>query len=428
VATLVELVFLLVTRTRGSWLAAACGLATVLWLVLVRQRVPRQVWLIVLGALVAGAVVAAIPAPANTRDVGDTKRYSSILTVLHQGLDVHSSALRTRVGFWRRSVGMLAEHPLLGVGPGNWPVIFPRFAEPGASEEGILSATLVPRQAHDDYVERATETGLLGMAALVALGVAAARATRKRLATDTPEARVATTGAAGALVALLALAPLSFPLEMPGTIALAGLALGLVVTDRDAADRPWGPALYLPSVAIGAALLVVVPLRAERQARGSKWIEAAEQALHANKGVPGAVAALEALDKARVALPPSYWVELRTAQMLLREKRNDEAIAAAKRVIGIEPYSPNGWGVLSVAYRAAGRPEDSKAAATRGLEIMHDYPLALDARADAEERLGDLAAAEADRARIRDIAEHAGDDATRNTARNLSRPPATSAR
>ena len=90
--------------------------------------------------------------------------------------------MRTRLGLWRRTVAMSAEHPLLGVGPGNWPVAFPRYAEPGAMRDGVLTATRAPRQAHDDLLERLAETGIPGLLALGLLGASTATAARRRLA------------------------------------------------------------------------------------------------------------------------------------------------------------------------------------------------------------------------------------------------------
>src|SRR5205823_2096188 len=131
------------------------------------------------------------------------------------------------LGLWRRTVTMVRDHLWAGVGPGNWPVYFPRYAEPGASRDGVLSATTAPRQAHDDLLERAAETGLVGLGALLVLGAGVATSARRRLAVE--GARTSAAAASGALVALVGAGVTGFPLEMPATLALGGLALGLVV-------------------------------------------------------------------------------------------------------------------------------------------------------------------------------------------------------
>ena len=71
---------------------------------------------------------------------------------------------------------MARQAPLGGVGPGNFPVLFPRYAEPGAKADGVLTPALAPRRVHDDLLERLTRNRRAGLAALLALYVALARA------------------------------------------------------------------------------------------------------------------------------------------------------------------------------------------------------------------------------------------------------------
>ena len=136
---------------------------------------------------------------------------------------------------------MIATAPGLGVGPGNWPVFFPLFAEPGATADGVLTATLEPRQAHDDVLERTAETGVVAIAALIVLGLVTGMAARRRLANAAPGGEHdALAGASGSLVSLVALSVPGFPLEMPGTLMLGGLALGLVAARRAHSAIPDG--------------------------------------------------------------------------------------------------------------------------------------------------------------------------------------------
>jgi O-antigen ligase len=152
-ALALELMYLAVTRARGAWLGAACGLGTTLWVIQLRwSRTSRWV---AAAAVVAAVVAVSLPGRYNPRDAGDRKRYSGVVDVVEEGFDSRSTALKTRFGLWRRTWSMIGDRPILGVGPGNWPVEFPRYAEPGATQDGVLSATLAPRQAHNDYLERA---------------------------------------------------------------------------------------------------------------------------------------------------------------------------------------------------------------------------------------------------------------------------------
>ncbi len=421
VSLALELVFLAVTRTRGAWIAAGCGLGTALWWAGV--RLSRASMRIALGALVVAGLAASIPAHFNPREAGDAKRYAGVTDVLREGLDAHSTALRTRLGLWRRTLTMIHDHPLLGVGPGNWPVLFPRYAEPGAADDGVLTATRVPRQVHDDPLERAAETGIPGLIALAVLVAGAAIAVRRRLRSGDERERTVTAAAGGALVALGALSIGSFPLEMPGTLALAGLALGLIATDPPLEPRVPPAAtsrMRTAAVLAGAtALVACVAIRAERNVQGSRWLGVAERAMRRDRGPAGASDALTALQKSLAATPGDYRAELRTAQMLLRQDRPVESAAAVGRALQVERYAPSAWAALAAADLAAGKPDAARAEATEALHLLEDYPFALRVRARAAERAGDVATAQADLARIESLAAGALDEDTARTAREL---------
>jgi O-antigen ligase len=423
VAVTLELVFLAVTRTRGAWLGAACGLVATA--ALLRLRWPRGTLAVAVAAAVMAIVAASWPARYNPRDVGDAKRYSGVVDVLEAGLDPRSTAFRTRLGLWRRTLAMVTAHPWFGVGPGNWPVVFPLYAEPGATQDGVLSAARAPRQAHDDLLERAGETGIPGLLSLVALVGGVAMAARRRLREIDYGTRTAAAAAVGALTALGVVSLSSFPLEMPGTLALAGLALGLVVADAPppAAHPVRFPVLTYAAV-VGALVLVAgAVVRAERSVRGGAWLGAAERSMRRDRGPAGATEALDCLKRTLDVTPNDYRARLRVAQMLLREHRPDESAQAARSALSIEPYSPNGWAELAAAELALGDAGSARRDASQALSFLGDYPLALHVRIRAAEAEGDQASAQADRRRLQALAEGAADRDTANDARALLGSP-----
>src|SRR5204862_8212082 len=158
--------------------------------------------------------------------------------------DPASPVVRTRLGLWRRTRALYREHPLAGIGPGNFPVMFPLHAEPHAAADGVMSATMVPRRPHNEVLERLAESGPLGLAAFLAVfaaaiatALSAARAARGRAA---PEAGMgeldAASAAAGAVAACFGCGLTAFPLAMPATALLFGVSLG--VLDAVAAPAP----------------------------------------------------------------------------------------------------------------------------------------------------------------------------------------------
>ena len=363
VAVALEVLFLAATRTRGAWVGAGVGLGMMVWLGQVRPS--RR--MLLAGGLVAIAVVlvAAVPGRFNPRDAADIKRYEGLGEVLEGALDARSVALRTRFGLWRRTVSMIKGHPAFGVGPGNWPVVFPLYAEPGAVADGVLTPTLVPRQAHDDVLERTAETGLVGLAALAWLVVGVTSAARRRIRSEDDGTRTVAAAAASSLAALAVLSIASFPLEMPGTLMLSGVAMGLVVTHRSE-EQQAAPAWYGVAV-LAAGLAVLASVRAADHLHGSRWLLVAERAL-----VRDDPRALDALDMSLRAVPNDERARLRKAQVLLRLGRASDAVLAAHDALALEPFSPHAWKALAAAERSAGDDAAAHRNAARAHELLHE--------------------------------------------------------
>src|SRR5262249_45524896 len=90
-----------------------------------------------------------------------------------------TTSIESRLAYWRASLGMIRDFPLFGAGLGAWPDLFPRY------DEGPYSV-LAPREAHNDYLQLAAETGAAGIALLVAALVAFAVRIRAALDLRSP--------------------------------------------------------------------------------------------------------------------------------------------------------------------------------------------------------------------------------------------------
>jgi hypothetical protein len=174
----ITVVALLLTSSRGAWLATIVGL-----LVLTGLRVSRRRLVVaVLALTLAVAALAAFAAP--------------------------SIAMGDRAAFWKVAVSDASSHTLLGSGAGSFDDYWLVHRTIGAFVE----------DAHSLYLETAAELGLVGLTLLgCALLVPLAAAARGRL---DPLAPIA----AAAYVTFLVHAGLDWDWEMPAT-TLAGLAL-----------------------------------------------------------------------------------------------------------------------------------------------------------------------------------------------------------
>ncbi|UCH34737.1 MAG: O-antigen ligase family protein, partial [Armatimonadota bacterium] len=141
-AALLTIIALLLTASRGGWLSLAAGMFVFALLAGVVFRRTRL-------ALVAGAVVLALillvslaVTPLRVRVVGSLSAQQ------------HSNMFRYLT--WRGTATMAAAHPWLGVGPAAFESVYPQYATGGFT-----------RMAHQNYLQVAAETGLLGGAAFV---------------------------------------------------------------------------------------------------------------------------------------------------------------------------------------------------------------------------------------------------------------------
>jgi O-antigen ligase len=125
------------TYSRNAWLGLAAG---TLGLVATTRRTARIVLvLVLLGLLVAaitpGAVMDRIRSIANPQD----------------------ATIRDRVAMWRAGLGMIADHPFLGVGPGQVRAWYPHYRRP----EAVRPST---GHLHNSPVQIAAERGLPALA------------------------------------------------------------------------------------------------------------------------------------------------------------------------------------------------------------------------------------------------------------------------
>jgi tetratricopeptide (TPR) repeat protein/O-antigen ligase len=202
---------LLLTRSKGAWLAAMAaplilGGAMVFGLLpRWRGRLSRRLLAPVLLLMGALAVLAALNAESLRRE------WATVST--------ESQGIAVRRMLWSGTVEMIGDHPLLGVGIGQWPLAFP----PHLDQEHFAFENTRPREAHSDWLQLIAETG--GLGALTMLVLLLWVGLRCRHALRTPEAVAPTL----ALLALAAMAAIDFPLQRAVPPILAALLVGSLV-------------------------------------------------------------------------------------------------------------------------------------------------------------------------------------------------------
>ena len=93
---------------------------------------------------------------------------SSITTIEKAAsiFDKDNSSRMERITLWKKTLHMIGEHPLLGVGAGNWKIVLPKYGLGGTRME---MGTVHFLQPHNDFLWVTSEIGLVGVIAYAAI-------------------------------------------------------------------------------------------------------------------------------------------------------------------------------------------------------------------------------------------------------------------
>ncbi len=321
---------LVLSRSRGAWLAAAASAAPLLvgvWrarqLPGVRPKLGR---VLLLAVTLAGGAIAALKLPNTLEWKSDSPYLDSVKGVV----DYRGGSGRGRLKQYANSARMALDDPLLGVGPGNWATRYPRFApagDPSLTQDG----TTANPWPSSDWIAVLSERGLpafLAFAAAIA-GLAwwAHRAAWRAADAD----RALTGGVFGAmLAATVVVGAFDAVLLLAAPAFFAWTALGALAIESGAVDDAARPVPW-PAFARRAAwaVLGMVGLLAFGRAAG----QAGAMALFST-GRTTAIGRAGELD------PGSYRIRLRQAELAARRGRCAEVRRHAGAAADLLPSAP----------------------------------------------------------------------------------------
>ena len=252
------------TGTTVSLLLAAIVVAVGLAIFRPKLRLrPEGSWLLALALVVAVIVPTIHLVTASPREA----------QVPALSADSSSAAAPSSVSLWDRNSGsireadwwigweMFLDHPLTGVGLGNYKLSFlPYRAEFLASPRGesfdqyIMEAA----QAHNEYVQIVAETGGIGAASLAAFVVVFLITGWRRIARCERSQRLDLLLLVGGLSVFFAHAAVSFPAHLPAS-GLVAVVLGGLFFAPVYGDAP-GLTVRLPDKALPCSLAVAVAI------------------------------------------------------------------------------------------------------------------------------------------------------------------------
>lgn len=340
------------TRSRGGILAASVGLLC--WAVGEARASPgrdrRVVGLAAVAALGIAVAVVLWEGPAGL------SRWAHLPWALSGATPELSFRWRRLIYSW--SLAMIGDHPIVGTGPGTFPLVLGRY-------QGVPYVT--GRYAHNAWLEIAAEMGL-PLALLLLIGFSLSiRQGLRALPAAGPE-RPVLLGMLTALLASAVHALLDLDWSLPAIALPLSLLLGAIWATGGAGEAGEGAVAPLRArILHGAAALVAVAaflLGATRSFAVSLHQEGrAALAQGALEEAEGAFRAARRLNPVWYA--PRFWL----AEVALRRGRPKEAAAEMAAAARLNPADGEAAFHLGRFLWAAGRLEEAEAALRRAVAL-----------------------------------------------------------
>ncbi len=211
---------LLLSLSRAGWIGALCGLSVFVWLMRVQLSRDYATWfprpkapaLLVLGTGVVALTVVALLAIGSA---GRTRVDSRLEETF-----AHETSFGERVVLWEDSLGIVRDFPVLGVGLGCWPELFPHYHRPPWRSGRFL-------ETHNDYLQLVAETGVVGFALFAWFFYNAAFRILTRMRTIAAGAQATFAALVSGLTVMAVHECVDFNLQIPANALLFTVMLGL---------------------------------------------------------------------------------------------------------------------------------------------------------------------------------------------------------
>jgi hypothetical protein len=159
---------LLLSRTRTAWLAALVLLSTLVLSVWMAPSSVRALFPARRGAVLAGSAVIGVLAASQLPNRLAWTSPQPYVDSARGIVDYRSGSGRGRLVQYSTTLKMIRDHPLVGVGPGNWPVHYPQYASAG--DPNVPSDYMMNRLHNGSWLGFAAELGLPGLLLLTLAG------------------------------------------------------------------------------------------------------------------------------------------------------------------------------------------------------------------------------------------------------------------
>ena len=222
---------ILLGQTRASWVALTMATLTVTPLFVIwlhRSGLPRAAKSRDLRKIAAVAVVALLIVISTASGIVLREGQSSIGARVTSIVTHRDASSQQRLIVWSKSWELFQQHPVLGVGIGNWKIACPGLGTTGKTTE---TADIYFQQPHNDYLWVLTETGVFGLAAyLLVFALAFGYAIRVLRQSPSHDEAIFVLFMFFAVVCFMVDAFFSYPRERVELLAFSTLILAAIVS------------------------------------------------------------------------------------------------------------------------------------------------------------------------------------------------------
>ena len=317
---------LVLSRSRGAWLAVAASAGVLLFPLIASRKYWRGSHIggrfarLMLATVIGGLVALVLPNALNWNSE------SPYLDSARGMIDYKKGSGRGRVAQYKNSLRMAASNPVFGVGPGNWPVEYVRYAPAGDPSLTDERMTANPWPS-SDWVAFISERGFVPTIALLAAFTMLFFGSLRRWSElENPDAVLAQCVLAGTIVATIVVSAFDVVLILAAPSLLVWSILGATSGLRRSAKSVEVSSRTLGFT--GAALLVASLVAVARSVTQTMAMTAVGRGGLTAGWVEGAM-----LD------PGSYRINYRVAELYSRRGRCSIARGYAKQAVSLFPNS-----------------------------------------------------------------------------------------
>ncbi len=371
---------IMLTNSRSGWLALAVVLPVVIyggWRIsrtlgmnIATRLEYASAWKAILMVSLVAAVLFATPWLRRSDQ-------ESVVGRLAAAVETKGS-VGERLLLWDRTIKMYMDHPLLGIGPGQWKLMINKYGTTGLRSE---TGDILFQRPHNDFLWILSETGPVGLLIYLAL-LAVFLAVGWRIFTDVPDPQIRLYGLLlGCVILVFAVvSTFSFPSERIVHLVLVALAMAGLWAVMPFGATPAGPGLgrianttlmILVVIGIAAAAGGLSRLQSEREI-----IKAIEERNKSNWPQVIAHARKAETWLARVdqsATPYAYYQGLG----LFGQGRIPDAKDAFERAYDINPYHLHVINSLATCHEAMGQHREAAHYFEQALSIAPTFQPAL---------------------------------------------------